>query len=597
MSLTATVATVPHEPAETRKLLLVVWAATAGAYLATGLGGAPSTDDAMRLVQVRDFLNGQSWFDLTQHRLDPPHGVLMHWSRLVDAPLAGLMRAAEWALPTAQAERLALGIWPVVLLLVFLAGVVRLTRALAGDAAARLALVFAALMAPVLQHFRPGAIDHHNLQLVLLIWTLALVVRARPGDSAVAGCLCGLSLAVGQELAPVAGACAAPVALRWIVAGATAAPAAASFGFTFAVSSIGLFVATVPPSRYGIATCDALSIAQTAVVAFGGGGLALLATRPALASLSRRTIAALGLAAFVAAVGLGSGFGPCLGDPYAFLDPRLVALWLSNVTEARSVVSMVRDLPQEVLPYYGLPALGLAFGLTYSLRDREHRWRWIAATAALAAATLLALWQVRGCAAANAIALAVVPAALVRAFPAPDGRAIFCGLGRAALIAAALINPLTLIGIGNGIVWAAERAGELRRPELITDGPGTCRTPADYMPLATLPKGIVLGFIDAGPFLLMETPHAVLAAPYHRNVTGNRAMLDVLLGRPEDAGKRLAQLGVDYVALCPGAPERHNYAAAARNGLAAVLTRGETVAGLERIKLEGTELVVYRPLR
>ena len=52
----------------------------------TGVFDAMSTDDAMRLVGVRDLINGQRWFDLWQSRLDPP-GVLMHWSRVVDLPL------------------------------------------------------------------------------------------------------------------------------------------------------------------------------------------------------------------------------------------------------------------------------------------------------------------------------------------------------------------------------------------------------------------------------------------------------------------------------------------------------------------------------
>ena len=51
----------------------------------------PDTDDAMRLVQVRDLLAGQGWFDMVQHRLMPPEGASMHWSRLVDAPLAALI--------------------------------------------------------------------------------------------------------------------------------------------------------------------------------------------------------------------------------------------------------------------------------------------------------------------------------------------------------------------------------------------------------------------------------------------------------------------------------------------------------------------------
>ncbi|MGH8639530.1 MAG: hypothetical protein ACREUZ_20535, partial [Burkholderiales bacterium] len=141
-------------------------------------------------------------------------------------------------------------------------------------------------------------------------------------------------------------------------------------------------------------------------------------------------------------------------------------------------------------------------------------------------------------------------------------------------------------------VWSAERATGLRRPTVVSDGPGTCGRAIDYAPLAQLPRGRVLAFIDAGPLLLMETPHSAFAAPYHRNVAGNAAMLDVFLGRPDET--RLVKVGVDYVAFCPGAPERYNYAAAAPDGLAAVLGRGEAPAFLERIPLEGTDLVVYR---
>jgi hypothetical protein len=74
---------------------------------------------------------------------------------------------------------------------------------------------------------------------------------------------------------------------------------------------------------------------------------------------------------------------------------------------------------------------------------------------------------------------------------------------------------------------------------------------------------------------------------------GHAAMFDVFLGRPEEAGARMAARGVD-VAFCPRAPERHNYAAAAPEGLAAALARGEIPEALERIPLEGTDLMVFR---
>src|SRR5258708_30061868 len=143
MSLSATYSDLaPRERTETRAILLVVWAATViASMVGRGLGQDLSTDDAMRLAEVRDLLAGQGWFDLTQYRLNPPDGVVMHWSRLIDLPLAMLIRAGEMVLPIAIAERVAAIVWPAALLLIFLAGVARLAQELAGAAAARLALI------------------------------------------------------------------------------------------------------------------------------------------------------------------------------------------------------------------------------------------------------------------------------------------------------------------------------------------------------------------------------------------------------------------------------------------------------------------------
>ena len=54
--------------------------------------------------EVRDLLAGQGWFDLHQYRMAPPEGTLMHWSRLVDIPLAALLWLLMLVLPAAQAE-------------------------------------------------------------------------------------------------------------------------------------------------------------------------------------------------------------------------------------------------------------------------------------------------------------------------------------------------------------------------------------------------------------------------------------------------------------------------------------------------------------
>ena len=586
----------PRTGVESRTLVGIVWLAVVASYLLRSFNGGNelSTDDAMRLVQVHDFLAGQGWFDLTQYRLNPPEGVVMHWSRLVDLPLAALVGAA--GAPSALAERIATFVWPISLLLAFLLAVTRLAQNLAGEAAAKLALVFAALTAPVLQHFRPGAIDHHNVQLVLLVCTLALVARAnlRPRDAALAGALSALSLAIGLEMAPAIAALAAAFALTWIASGEAAKQVTAAFGIAFAAGVLVLAVATIPPARYAVAACDALSIVHVIAAAVGGIGLAGLTYVGGLASPWRRLAASASLAVLLGAI-LTFGFPACLGDPYANLDPRLAKLWLANVNEARSIVTMLRDLPQEVLACYGLAAAGVILGIVQCAREtRVARRGWIGALAVLAALFVVSLWQVRASAAANAVAAAVVAAALVRLFPAPSGSAAALGLSRAALIAALVLNPVALIAIGSATARTVEATTGRQRPTVISDGPGTCRRVSDYAPLARLPRGLVLGFIDAGPFVLMETPHSVLAAPYHRNGKGNAAMLDVFLAPPQQAAKRLAALGVDYVAFCHGAPERHNYAAAAPDGLAAALGRGEVPDFLERLPLAGTDLAVYR---
>ena len=86
----------------------------AGALLALclqALAGFPTlaaangdNDSLLRLVEIRDLIGGQGWFDLHQYRMGPAGGFVMHWSRLVDAPIAAIIFAV-----TALTGKLATG--------------------------------------------------------------------------------------------------------------------------------------------------------------------------------------------------------------------------------------------------------------------------------------------------------------------------------------------------------------------------------------------------------------------------------------------------------------------------------------------------------
>jgi hypothetical protein len=123
------------------------------------------TDDALRLVQVRDLLAGQGWFDLHQYRIMAPEGVLMHWSRLVDLPLAATIVALRPLLGThaeiADGDR---------------SGADRAGHAGPGDDAANrlfgrdtavTAGIIVGLSGIVLHQMQPLRIDHHGWQIVL----------------------------------------------------------------------------------------------------------------------------------------------------------------------------------------------------------------------------------------------------------------------------------------------------------------------------------------------------------------------------------------------------------------------------------------------
>jgi hypothetical protein len=86
------------------------------------------TDDAMRLVFVRDLLSGRGWYDQLDIRLQPPTGVYMHWSRLLDGALAGVMRIFGLAMSPPAAEVATRFSWP--LLWIFPAVFCALTIAL-----------------------------------------------------------------------------------------------------------------------------------------------------------------------------------------------------------------------------------------------------------------------------------------------------------------------------------------------------------------------------------------------------------------------------------------------------------------------------------
>jgi hypothetical protein len=380
--------------------VVTVW--TTGAYA--------NTDDAMRLVEVRDWLAGQAWFDLHQYRLDPPGGVFMHWTRVIDVPLAALIKLFSLVLPIEQAERLTRIVYPLALLFALYAAIISLARRLAGPSAMLPAAMMIVLAGAVFGQFEPGRIHHHTAQILLVVLMLRATIEAaeaaRLGFAALAAALAALSLSINVENIAYVLVEIAAFALIFVAKGETFRRALLAFAGALAAASLAMFFATIGPSRYFVGACDAFSIAHVFAIFVGAAALAILAAGSPLIPRWPLRLAAAAFGGAIVLAAMALAYPACLHDPLAAVDPLLRQYWLSQVEEARPLVTMILAKPRDLFIFAVAPFLGLAaavFAARVTKGEARVAWLIIAAFAGVGLAT--SLWQVRAISSASALAL------------------------------------------------------------------------------------------------------------------------------------------------------------------------------------------------
>ena len=500
-------------------LLAAVWAWRDWAALS--VLRLADTDDVMRLQQIRDWLDGRGFGALAQHRLGAA-GLEMHWSRLPDLVPAAIIAVLTPVAGAQAAELVAVILWPLLLFAVALMLVAAIARRVA--VSAPVAVVIAALAYPASALFLPGRIDHHGLQLVLLLILVRAVIGSGGWRSGVAaGAASVASLVVGMEAVPFLTLGGGVLVLRWIADGAGERLRLLGYGAALVVG-LALAALLFRTSGWSVATCDAFAAplwraAQVAAVA----PLALALVARGMASPRARLITAFVVVdvAVVAALALS----PACLSPYGGVDPLLERLWLARVAEAQPMFAAPLD---HAIGYVGLALAGLAATLWQWWRTRDTGWAVLAGFQL--AAVALALVQLRGIYAGTLLA-------------AP---------GLAALIACARERgPLALAAawvVSAGFVYPA--LGGLVAPPTPA---AKCDGGAVLAQLRAQPVGTVAAPIDLGAYALAETRHRVLAAPYHRNAQGNLAvyrLVDLPVGAARVEAKRLR---IDLIADCGGA--------------------------------------------
>lgn len=574
-----------------RLLLLAIWIETAIVGLIMYWAKLPDLgfgdpDDAMRLTQVRDFLAGQSWFDVSQHRANPPLGGPMHWSRLVDLPIAGLIMLLRPILGVHWAEVVACVTVPLLTFGLLLVVFYQAMRHHIGVAGALVCCVLLATSPIILVQMTPLRIDHHGWQIVMACLAIGgvLMTQARRGGT-IAGLAMALGLHISSEGLPLAALIGAVIVVRYAF-DAREWPRLSGYVWMLTGGSAFLLLLTHGWRASLVSYCDAMSPVYLAplgvMLAFTIMGHRMLGTGAML-----RRIVPVGVGAMLGAILFAGIAGPCLAGPFRTLDPLVYQIWYLAVMEGLPIWMQSPAMALMVIAPSVLGIIGLVLAARQE-QDADTRRNWLSLLALAMGACVVALLVMRAASVAHLLALpgnAWIIIRLyrrIRAFTASYAR-IF------ATVALSALSPIGLDMVAVAVL--VQDDGE--QPEI-----ADAMRPQEISTLNHIPASVLFTPLDIGPDVLVRTPHAVIGTGHHRNAAGMKQVIGAFLAPPDRARDIVFASSARYLLTTPGTNEEGRYVRSSPGGLMAAMQRNQIPSWLERVHVPGMKtLRLYRIIR
>ncbi|MBL8649880.1 MAG: hypothetical protein JNL35_05690 [Sphingopyxis sp.] len=577
-------------------LALLLWLVVATVSLvayrdAIATLGLLDTDDFMRLAQVRDLMAGQSWFDVTQYRINPAGGGgLMHWSRFIDLQIAALIALLRLVLSPDAAERWAVALYPLLLILPLFLLFARILAHLGDRRQAIAGLLIAASAVTFLHYFAPLRIDHHNWQLLLSVAMLWLALgEPRFARGLAAAAVMGVHLEVSLEAFPYLVLFGALFALEWL-RDPRAAPRLAGFAMGLVIFPALWLLLFRGWDAFTAIRCDALSPPYAVGAATAALVLVVALRVPAVAASWPRRLVVLGLAGAAGAGAFLAFGGACLAGPFGELEPLVRRFWYDQVMEGRPVWKQDADTAALFFTPT-LVGLGAALWAWRRARGTDRAANWDRLLFVLLCSGLLSMLVFRTGAATQAYLVPAFAAMIVALWDWSRARPSVLGRVGAALLVLGAIPAVDAM-VAQRI---AQRVFPDKKLAANTDGEGNCMTRDVQAPLAAAPAATIFAPIDIGPSILIRTPHSVVATGHHRNHAAMNRVIAAYLSDPAVSEPIVRASGASYLAFCEKLPESENQARANPHALAARLARGEPIAWLAYdAKLSRDRLRIYR---
>ena len=496
-------------------------------------------DDIARRLQIADLLRDGEWHDLTWPFLAMPEPYVSPWSRLVDLPYVLVTWLFQPALGQDAAFEIARFVVPLLWLIAYAWLAVRLIREILGEqpslpqiGAAAVASLFAVI------EFMPNRVDHHNVQIVLLLALCLGIVSKHRFAGILVGVASVLSIAVGLECAPYIALALAGVAIHAALAPNSTMVARLSLtGWSLLAFTLPAGLLLTGGALFQT-QCDALSAPwASALIAAGvvAAGAPIIWKRLGLHSPTAR-LGVLVAGALVVLGVLWTAFPECHAGPYTMINETAHTYWISNVIQEKGPAgAFARGENLLVLIFMVLLALTLGAWMN----PKTYRSPVLILLLIATLGTLLTAWQMRNF---------KFPAALLPLFlPLFIERVRENGGARRAI--AVLLPPALLLASFALLIKPTGRA-----LTLIDYMEGDACRDADLSSLETLPASRIMAPLGLSLTLaeyISDTgsPHKIAAMPFHRASPGiERVFQTFALTNPELRTQALAPYS--YVAIC-----------------------------------------------
>lgn len=407
----------------------------------------------------------------------------------------------------------------------------------------RMLIVSMFLMAHALWEFTPGRIDHHNVQMLLLLALVYGVARFNKVGGIIVGISATISVLVGLETLPIIALALASLTIVWTTGNRGARAVLASASATCLIAAPLLALLFLGPSGLWVASNDEFSAPYAlALFGFGFTMTAILRSAPeTLSGLSK--FALVGFCGLALLGALLFAYPGLLAGPYAGVDNLTRTYWLDRINQEKSALQFYR------IGDFGSLGLLVIFGCVLIISFRRAidalRRGQPAVTIIYAVAAgmfLMALASNRYLRFAAAVVPLLLPAAIVTMRELLD-------LAKKRLIVAyaAVVGAIVAMAISLHFIIPVELARTDAFDYLFMND---CAS-ADFSVLSTLSPGHIMTPPGVGLQIARRLPPGLTVSgiPFHRAAPAMRRVLQTFMSENERERAPLLA-GFDYVAIC-----------------------------------------------